>query len=230
MHVCVGHFGFHLIDRLDRLRDISFGPKQGQVFDEACMAERSIDDVKGLVGLSKTRDIDEDDDEDVFGHNREATKSKQQTFVSGVWPQLAVGSSQGGTCVRPFDVVRWLLEAGADENLTNNEAGADKNLTNNVIGGWRLEALRDAPVCEAGADKNLTHNLLEALKLCMWQFDRAGGWLSQANAKLQVMAKSPGSRHMCTMVLFALGLLLLLYVLGAAGRRNSAIFLAPGSP
>ena len=27
------------------------------VFDEACMAERSIDDVKGLVDLSKTRDI-----------------------------------------------------------------------------------------------------------------------------------------------------------------------------
>ena len=57
MHACVGQVAFHFINRLDRLRDISFGPKQGLVFDEACMAECSIDDVEGLVDLSKTRDI-----------------------------------------------------------------------------------------------------------------------------------------------------------------------------
>ncbi|CAE7244512.1 BET1 [Symbiodinium natans] len=61
------------------------------------------------------------------------------------------------------------------------------------------------------------------------QFDRAGGWLTQANAKLQVIAKNPGSRHMCTMVLFSLALVLLLYILGAAGTKGS-VFLAPKSP
>ena len=43
MHARVGQSGRHVINRRGRLRDISFAPKQGLVFDES--------------DLSKTRDI-----------------------------------------------------------------------------------------------------------------------------------------------------------------------------
>ena len=46
MHSCSDHY--------DRLRDATFGPGQGLVVDEVCLATKDIDDIKALlVGLSK---------------------------------------------------------------------------------------------------------------------------------------------------------------------------------
>ena len=57
MHECVKSAGFHFVNRLDRIRDVRFGPSQGLVIDEAFLGDRSIDDAKNVVDLSKTRDI-----------------------------------------------------------------------------------------------------------------------------------------------------------------------------
>ena len=45
---------YDFVNKLDRLRDATFGPGQGLVVDEVCLATKDIDDVKALlVGLSK---------------------------------------------------------------------------------------------------------------------------------------------------------------------------------
>ena len=49
---------FHFINKPDRLRDVTFSPGEGLVVDEVCLANRSIDDVKGLVDLEENRDVD----------------------------------------------------------------------------------------------------------------------------------------------------------------------------
>ena len=49
---------FHFLNKLDRVRDVVFGPGEGLVVDEVTLAERHIDDVKGLVDLEEGRDID----------------------------------------------------------------------------------------------------------------------------------------------------------------------------
>ena len=52
IHSVVG--SYHFVNKLDRLRDATFGPGQGLVVDEVCLATKDIDDVKALlVGLSK---------------------------------------------------------------------------------------------------------------------------------------------------------------------------------
>mmetsp|Transcript_348 Transcript_348/g.673 ORF Transcript_348/g.673 Transcript_348/m.673 type:complete len:167 (+) Transcript_348:59-559(+) len=60
-------------------------------------------------------------------------------------------------------------------------------------------------------------------------FGRAAGWLREANSRLQTIAKAPASRHMCSMALFACGLMLLLFIFGRVASRGSAgaAFLAP---
>ena len=45
------------MNRLDRIRDVRFDPSQGLVIDEAFLGDRSIDDAKNVVDLSKTQDI-----------------------------------------------------------------------------------------------------------------------------------------------------------------------------
>ena len=57
MHECARGAGFHFLNRFDRLRDVLIGPGQGLVFDEVCLADRTIDDAKSIVDLSKTRDV-----------------------------------------------------------------------------------------------------------------------------------------------------------------------------
>ena len=49
--------GFHFVNKLDRLRDVTFLPQQGLIVDELCLHSRDIDDVKGLLDLAKHRDV-----------------------------------------------------------------------------------------------------------------------------------------------------------------------------
>ena len=48
---------FHFINRLDRLRDVDFGPGQGLVVDESCLGNLTIDEAKGLVDIEYSRDV-----------------------------------------------------------------------------------------------------------------------------------------------------------------------------
>ena len=48
---------FHFLNKLDRLKDVTFAPKEGLVVDELCLADRAVDDVKGLLDVVKTRDV-----------------------------------------------------------------------------------------------------------------------------------------------------------------------------
>ena len=57
MGVLVGRDGFHFVNKVDRIRDVTFMPKQGLVVDEACLKLMAVDDVKSLLDLEKTRDI-----------------------------------------------------------------------------------------------------------------------------------------------------------------------------
>ena len=54
--VCKGS-SFHFLNRVDRLRDTFFTPGQGVVLDEVLMADRSVDDLKALLDLEETRDV-----------------------------------------------------------------------------------------------------------------------------------------------------------------------------
>ena len=49
---------FHFVNKVDRLRDVTFSPGEGLVVDEVGLASRSIDDVKGLIDLEENRDVD----------------------------------------------------------------------------------------------------------------------------------------------------------------------------
>ena len=49
---------FHFINKKDRLRDVVFGPGEGLVFDEAYFAKYDIDDLKNLLDLEKSRDVE----------------------------------------------------------------------------------------------------------------------------------------------------------------------------
>jgi hypothetical protein len=57
MNALVGRDGFHFVNKVDRIRDLTFMPKQGLVVDEACLKSMPVDDVKSLLDLEKTRDI-----------------------------------------------------------------------------------------------------------------------------------------------------------------------------
>ena len=106
----MGQVGFHFINRLDRLRDISFGPKQGLVFDEACMAERSIDDVKGLVDLSKTRDI--------VARNADGTIPKQTPGIfSANWTWDRFWPKEVGTVEHNTAINRRVLWVRVNEDI-----------------------------------------------------------------------------------------------------------------
>ena len=48
---------YHFVNKIDRIRDVVFSSGEALVIDEACLAERAIDDVKGLTLLSKTNDV-----------------------------------------------------------------------------------------------------------------------------------------------------------------------------
>ena len=48
---------YHFVNKVDRLRDISFSPGEGLVVDEACLAMKDVDDAKALVDLKKSRDV-----------------------------------------------------------------------------------------------------------------------------------------------------------------------------
>ena len=57
MNALVGRDGFHFVNKVDRIRDFTFMPKQGLVVDEACLKSMPVDDGKSLLDLEKTRDI-----------------------------------------------------------------------------------------------------------------------------------------------------------------------------
>jgi len=57
MHEVTRPAGFHFCNELDRLRDVSFTPGQGLVVDEVYLRNSSVDSVKALLDLVKTRDI-----------------------------------------------------------------------------------------------------------------------------------------------------------------------------
>ena len=48
---------FHFVNRLDRLRDVQFGPGEGLVVDEICLGHLSADDAKSLCDLEYQRDV-----------------------------------------------------------------------------------------------------------------------------------------------------------------------------
>ena len=48
---------FHFVNKVDRIRDVSFSPGEALVIDEACFAERDVDDAKALIDLEKSRDV-----------------------------------------------------------------------------------------------------------------------------------------------------------------------------
>ena len=48
---------YHFINKLDRLRDVLFCPGEGLVADEACLVDHDVDDIKGLLDLAKSRDV-----------------------------------------------------------------------------------------------------------------------------------------------------------------------------
>ncbi len=48
---------YHFINKVDRVRDVVFGPGEGLVVDEACFSSMDVDDVKNLLDLEKGRDI-----------------------------------------------------------------------------------------------------------------------------------------------------------------------------
>ena len=48
---------YHFLNKIDRLRDVVFSPGEALVVDEALLAFMEIDDVKGLIDLSKQRDV-----------------------------------------------------------------------------------------------------------------------------------------------------------------------------
>lgn len=54
--VC-GSAGFHFINKVDKLKDIHFAPKQGLVIDEQGWRDQSVDDVKGILDLKKPRNV-----------------------------------------------------------------------------------------------------------------------------------------------------------------------------
>ena len=49
---------FHFINKLDRLRDVVFAPGEGLVVDEACFYYNDVDDLKNLLDLEKSRDVE----------------------------------------------------------------------------------------------------------------------------------------------------------------------------
>ena len=57
MHGVAPSGTFHFINKLDRVEDLHFSPGEGLVVDEISLADRHIDDVKGLLDLAKTRDV-----------------------------------------------------------------------------------------------------------------------------------------------------------------------------
>ena len=58
MHSVSPGGSFHFINKVDRLRDVTFSPGEGLVVDEACFSDRDIDDIKNLLDLEKNRDVD----------------------------------------------------------------------------------------------------------------------------------------------------------------------------
>ena len=57
MSALVGGDGFHFVNKVGRIRDLTFMPRQGLVVDDACLKETHVDDVKSLFDLKKSRDF-----------------------------------------------------------------------------------------------------------------------------------------------------------------------------
>ena len=49
---------FHFINKIDRVRDVVFCPGEGLVVDEACFSNKDVDDLKNLLDLEKSRDVE----------------------------------------------------------------------------------------------------------------------------------------------------------------------------
>ena len=49
---------FHFINKIDRLRDVVFSPGEGLVVDETCFFDNDVDDLKNLLDLEKSRDVE----------------------------------------------------------------------------------------------------------------------------------------------------------------------------
>jgi hypothetical protein len=49
---------FHFLNKMDRLRDVAFCPGEGLVVDETLFVNKHIDDLKGLLDLAKSRDVE----------------------------------------------------------------------------------------------------------------------------------------------------------------------------
>ena len=49
---------YHFICKVDRLRDVVFCPGEGLVVDETCFVKSDVDDLKNLLDLAKSRDVD----------------------------------------------------------------------------------------------------------------------------------------------------------------------------
>lgn len=52
-----GGAGFHFINAIDRVRDITFTSKQGLIYDEAYLGNIPIDEAKNLLDVAQGRDI-----------------------------------------------------------------------------------------------------------------------------------------------------------------------------
>ena len=49
---------FHFINKKDRLREVVFSPGEGLGVDETCFSHNNVDDLKNLLDLGKSRDIE----------------------------------------------------------------------------------------------------------------------------------------------------------------------------
>ena len=48
-HIVSPAKAFHFVNKVDRIRDVTFSPGEALVVDEACFAQRDVDDAKALV-------------------------------------------------------------------------------------------------------------------------------------------------------------------------------------
>ena len=57
LHAVTPAHAYHFVNKIDRVRDISFGPGEGLLVDEVSLSSRDVDDAKALVDVAKGRDI-----------------------------------------------------------------------------------------------------------------------------------------------------------------------------
>ena len=90
---------FHFVNKLDRLRDVVFCPGQGLVVDELCLAGKDVDDVKALLDLAKTRDMECRNRDGVIPRGTPRVFSTNWPWDL-FWPRAVMGKEHKGAILR----------------------------------------------------------------------------------------------------------------------------------